>query len=176
MCNKILTLLLLSLIGVPALAGGGPSKICIQNKSFTRYYIKVVNVDSRDWRDRYDDGANNRPDANWQKVPISPSEVICRLADIELSKMWGGSVYFSFAISSIIGGLSPMLSPVRSVHYDNGSFHWALNRGKSSGMVPGMLSGGANVKTNWVNYIEPLPCLDPKDPDYKVCNMFVIKY
>lgn len=163
----------LCVVSIDAYSGGRPSKICLLNKTIRTQYVTGQVTRDDDWRDRYDDGAMNRPNVNWQNTPVGPGEVICRLADIDGSGT-GRAVHFFFNISPILGTTSPFRNQMRSRHWDSGRFDWAINLEGPAGSYTRNLRGGTHTDDGWVNYIAPLPCLDPKDPEYKVCNMFVM--
>lgn len=175
MLRTMLFALSLCAVSMDAYSGGQPSKICLLNKSIRTQYVTGQVIRDDDWRDRYDDGAMNRPDFNWQNTPVGPGEVICRLADINGAGN-GRARHFFFNITPIPGTLTPSRNQMRSVHWDSGKFNWAINLEGPAGNYKRNLSGGTHVKDSWKNYINPLRCLDPRDPDFKVCDMFVITH
>ena len=83
MKSIVLTILFIA-TALPSIcnAGGKATRICIENRSGTTYYISGTDVTNKDWQDLHDDGAMNRPDHNWVNYKLDPGEVKCQPADI----------------------------------------------------------------------------------------------
>lgn len=94
--NKLVLAILFIATALPSIcnAGGHATRICIQNRSGTTYYISGTDTNNEDWQDLHDDGAMNRPDHNWVDYKLDPGEVKCQPADINIG--WGVWPTFQF--------------------------------------------------------------------------------